>query len=186
MTAIKDLGILLEQISHDMKNHLGILETLIQDLRHGYSIDQSSLEDSLATIEKINLLGSTIQKCGVICRKTDSGGDFSSYTTALHILESALILKNNNYKNENYNYQLIIKTSKTEDEVSIPLRGDSGTPGDIEALFTNPPNTSSIRTLMSIFKLILKISGSTDCSLYLRENSAPSTLLLSCKVDMES
>lgn len=61
---ISTLTSLLNEIGHDLKNKIGVIGTILKDLRSGYPTDEDSLDDSLRLYEHIlslaNLLSQNI------------------------------------------------------------------------------------------------------------------------------
>jgi hypothetical protein len=173
MSVIIDFGALLDQISHDFKNHLGIIETLLQDIKLGHTVDTESMEDALLTLERIHLLSKSIQRSGTICRKTDQGKKGGELDTALEIIDFAIQhsrSRNSQSVDKKLTYVLELETVTSGASASRLITGDAHIRTLIRSLLvtTDSLHDASARTLVSIFRLTLTMSGISECILRLK------------------
>jgi hypothetical protein len=64
MSLNQEFGTIIKDIAHDYKNQLGILETLIRDVKSGYQVDQESCDDGLEAVRKTLSLSKILQLGG--------------------------------------------------------------------------------------------------------------------------
>lgn len=192
-----DLGLLLQNIAHDYKNKLGIIGTIVKDLKEGYKIDMESLDDSLSAYENLCDLSRILEQAGYLInslKKTDSNeksrsqSEIDSNKEILRLIEQAMhhqlssLPLSQNTNEEKRDFRLMIsKLPKSENKIS-------GTREQIETAFsmllpfTQSGATNSSRALISIVHLLIKFHSikNLEISLFETNKENDESLIAQC------
>lgn len=174
------LGLNIEQIAHDLKNHLGIIKTLLLDLKSGYKIDTASIEDSLLVIEKINNLGNSLSYSSSSIKKA-SNDEITLENSLLEIIRSILNFEKEENDIEKININIILSNENFLDdkdfkkvnlesnfvEISAPKN-----PKDILTRYLLKPQTQknpAIKILSFYFHNLLNLNNKKLCRIIINE-----------------
>jgi len=192
-----DLGLLLQNIAHDYKNKLGIMGTIVKDIKEGYKIDLESLDDSLSAYENLCDLSRILEQAGYIIHslektnisvKTPSQNENDCKNEILKLLEQALrhqlssISPPKNATNEKGVFKLVIKGLSESENLISDTRKQIETAFSMLLPFPQSGATNSSRALISIVLILIKFHALRDLeiSLFESKNENSKALISQC------
>lgn len=188
MSGSNSLGHFLEELSHDIKNHLGILQTLLEDHKQGYQLDQESIDNGIIAVQKIKLVSSILQKGAKLCSDEEISPDnFSKQKISqiLTLVSEAITHQSQNIKLNEKGTAFVIRMVDDETKESYEKtffaslkNQDSNNEKNLvlfeeikktfNTLLEKPISTNSVsRNALSLFKLLLSIEGVSKYTLKL-------------------
>jgi hypothetical protein len=176
MSHTQEFGTLLKNIAHDYKNQLGIIETLVRDVKSGYQVDEDSCNDCLEAVRKIHSLSKVLQWGGLQLEEINHPSqDASSHIPRILSLLNQAIKEELNIRNfDKTNKEYILSTYSPEygsfsQEEKIQCSNDIPFENILSLLFPYPKagTGSTSRTLIALARVLMKITQVLELELKL-------------------